>query len=35
VIDKEGTIVDVITSENLGTAREADAYSKALAKLKG
>ena len=33
LIDRNGTIVDVITSDSLGTAREQDAYTAALAKL--
>lgn len=35
LIDTEGTIVDVISSDSLGEAREADAYAQALAKLAG
>jgi peroxiredoxin len=33
VIDKQGTVVDVIESPDLGTAREASRYDEALAKL--
>ena len=33
VIDKEGRIVDVISSDSLGTPREVEAYATALAKL--
>ncbi len=33
MINKDGIIVDVIESENLGTAREASAYEQALTKL--
>ena len=33
VINKDGTIVDVVESDNLGTAREQSAYEAALAKL--
>jgi peroxiredoxin len=33
VIDKEGTVVDVIATDDLGTAREPARYEEALAKL--
>ena len=33
VIDKEGTVIDVFESPDLGTARDQSAYDAALAKL--